>query len=438
MSNSDGSRFRFALRALRHRNYRLFFAGQTLSLIGTWMSQVATSWLVYRLTGSPFLLGLVGFSGQIPALIMTPFAGVWVDGWNKHRVLKITQALSMIQSFLLATLALSGAITMWQIVILTMFQGVVNAVDMPARQSFVIDMIEDRGDLPNAIALNSSMFNAARLVGPSIAGLVIAAAGEGYCFLIDGFSYLAVIGSLFLMHTTPHVQSAHRNVVAGMVEGWRYIVGFTPLRWILVLVGFVSLVGVPYTVLMPVFASAVLHGGPDTLGFLTAASGVGALVSAIRLAMRRTIVGLGRMIAILTLTFGGGLILFGVSRRPWISMLMMLVTGFSMMGLLASCNTIMQTIVDADKRGRVMSFYTLSFTGIAPFGSLIAGSLAARFGAPLTVISGGILCIASGIWFYLRLPELRRVVRPIYIELGIIPEVAGGIQAATTLQTPPE
>jgi MFS family permease len=439
MSNvEEGSRLKFALRALRHRNYRLFFGGQSLSLIGTWMTQVATSWLVYRLSNSALALGVVSFSGQLPALILTPFAGVWVDRWNRHKVLKITQTLSMLESFALAALALSGVITITHVVLLTMFQGVVNAIDMPARQAFVVEMIEDRSDLANAIALNSSMVNGARLIGPSIAGLIIAFAGEGYCFLIDGFSYLAVIGSLVLMYIAPGTVRTKQNVFRGLREGWEYIVGFTPLRSILGLVGFVSLVAMPYSVLLPIFAASVLHGDAHTLGFLTAATGIGALLSAITLAMRKTVVGLGRMITIVSFTFGGGLIAFGLSRSAWLSFPLMLIVGFSMMGMLAASNTIMQTIVAEDKRGRVMSFYTLSFSGVMPFGSLIAGWLATKIGAPLTVAAGGALCVAAAIWFASRLEDIRRVVRPIYIEMGILPEIAAGVQAASILQTPPE
>src|SRR5215468_1229009 len=403
------SRLKFALRALRHRNYRLFFGGQSLSLIGTWMTQVATSWLVYRVTKSPFLLGMVGFSGQLPALLLTPFAGVWVDRWNRHRVLKVTQVLSMLESFALAVLALTGLIDIWQIIVLTMFQGAVNAFDMPARQAFLVEMIEDRADLANAIALNSSMVNGARLIGPSIAGLIIAVAGEGYCFLIDGFSYLAVLASLFLMNINATQARSQRNVLEGLKEGWSYITGFLPLRSILGMVAFVSLTGFPYSVLLPVFASSVLHGGPHTLGFLTGAAGVGALASALTLAMRRTVVGLGRLINILVFTFGSALILVSFSRSVWLSLALMIPVGFSMMGLLAASNTIMQTIVEEDKRGRVMSFYTLSFTGIMPLGSLIAGTLASRMGASLTVAVGGSLCVACAVWFSTRLPEIRRI-----------------------------
>jgi MFS family permease len=433
------SRLKFALRALRHRNYKLFFGGQSLSLIGTWMTQVATSWLVYRVTKSAFLLGVVGFSGQLPALLLTPLAGVWVDRWNRHRVLKVTQILSMLESFALALLALTGLISIWQIVVLTMFQGAVNAFDMPARQAFLVEMIEDRADLANAIALNSSMVNGARLIGPSIAGVIIAVAGEGYCFLIDGFSYIAVIASLLLMKIRPSpTRAVRQNVITELHDGWAYVTGFAPIRGILTLLASVSLVGIPYMVLLPVFASNILHGGPHTLGFLTGASGVGALISAISLAMRKTIVGLGRMIAITALTFGAGLVGFGLSHWLWLSLLIMLVNGFSMMQQMSASNTILQTIVDEDKRGRLMSFYTMAFLGVAPFGSLMAGALASKIGAPLTVIVGGVLCIVVALWFAMQLKTIRSLVRPIYQELGILPEVATAMQTAAALQTPPE
>src|SRR5215831_14774224 len=353
---STGSTLQFVLRSLRHRNYRLFFMGQSLSLIGTWMTQVATSWLIYRLTNSAWLLGFVGFSGQLPAFFLSPFAGVWVDRWNRHRILKATQALSMLESFALAAVVFTGHANVWNIVALTAFQGVVNAVDMPARQAFLVEMVTDRADLANAIALNSSMVNSARLIGPSIAGIVIGIAGESYCFLIDGFSYLAVIGSLFLMTVTPVFRESRKNVFSELKDGFHYVWNFTPIRSILLLLMSVSLVGVPYSVLLPVFASQVLHGGPDTLGFLTGAAGLGALISAITLAARKTIVGLGRVIAITASTFGLGLIALGLSHWLWVSLPLMLVTGFSMMQQMSSSNTIMQTIVDESKRGRVMSF----------------------------------------------------------------------------------
>jgi MFS family permease len=428
-----------ALRALRSRNYRLFFAGQSISLIGTWMTRIATSWLIYRLTDSALLLGVSSFAGQIPAFFLAPIAGVWVDRWNRHRTLVVTQILSMLQSLALAALALSHRINIWWIVVLVLSQGLINAFDMPARQAFVIEMIEQRGDLSNAIALNSSMVNGARLIGPAIAGMVIAAVGEGYCFLIDGISYIAVIISLLAMRLD-RIEShrVDKRVIEELAEGWRYITGSLPIRSILLMLALVSLIGMPYTVLMPIMAGNVLHGGAHTLGFLMAASGVGALASAISLTLRKTVLGLGRMIAISAGMFGIGLIFFAMSRHLWLSMLLMVVTGFGMMQQLAASNTILQTIVDDDKRGRVMSFYTLSILGISPIGSLAAGTLASRFGAPATLIAGGACCVAGAIWFLRELPEIRHFIRPIYRQLGILPQVAKGLQSATALQTPPE
>lgn len=439
MKMENGSTLRFVLRSLRHRNYRLFFIGQGLSLIGTWMTLVATSWLIYRVTNSPWLLGFVGFSGQLPAFFLAPFAGVWIDRWNRLAILKITQVLSMAQSLALATVVFTNHVTVWNIAILTAFQGIVNAFDMPARQSFVVEMIQDRNDLANAIALNSTMVNGSRLIGPSIAGFVIAWGGEGYCFLIDGVSYLAVIVSLFLMRIgTAEITRNGKKVWSDLREGWEYVSRFTPIRSLLLLLVGSSLFGLPYSILLPVFASTVLHGGPHTLGFLTAATGLGALASAISLAMRRTVVGLGRMIAITAFTFGGGLIAFGLSHSLWLSLPLMFVVGFSMMQLMSGCNTIMQTIVEEKKRGRVMSFYTMALIGIMPFGSLLAGGVANKMGAPHTVMLGGSICIVSAVWFAFRLEEFRRIVRPIYVELGILPELATGIQAASAIQTPPE
>jgi MFS family permease len=402
------------------------------------MTQVATSWLIYRLTNSAWLLGFVGFSGQIPAFFMAPFAGVWVDRWNRHRILKITQTLSMIESFALAAVVFTGHTSVWNIVGLTMFQGVVNAVDMPARQAFLVEMVDDRADLANAIALNSSMVNGARLIGPSIAGVIIGIAGEAYCFLIDGFSYLAVIASLLLMTVRASARPERKNVLHELKDGLKYVAEFTPIRSILLLLMCVSLVGMPYSVLLPIFASDVLHGGPHTLGFLTGAAGLGALISAITLAARKTIVGLGRVIAITAFTFGAGLVALGLSHWLWLSLPLMLVTGFSMMQQMSSSNTIMQTIVEENKRGRVMSFYTMAFIGVAPFGSLIAGLAASKVGAPHTVMLGGALCMIVAFWFSRKLEGIRKVVRPIYVQLGILPEVATGIQTASALQTPPE
>jgi MFS family permease len=430
---------KFALRALRHRNYRLFFGGQSISLIGTWMTRVATAWLVYRLTHSALLLGVVSFAGQLPTFVFAPFAGVWVDRLNRHRVLMVTQALAMLQSLSLAALAFPGIITVPEIIALGAFQGLINAFDMPARQAFVIQMVEDKQDLGNAIALNSSMVNMARLIGPSFAGIIIAAAGEGFCFLIDGLSYLAVIASLIAMRALqPQMRSKRASVFHELREGWDYVSSFAPVRSILLLLALVSLVGMPYTVLMPIFAAGVLHGGPHTLGFLMAASGVGALAGAASLASRKSVRGLGKMIPIAAGVFGAGLIGFSLSRAFWLSLLLLLAAGFGMMTQMASSNTILQTIVSDERRGRVMSYYTMAFVGMTPFGSLFAGSLASRIGAPATVLISGACCGAGALWFSSRLKELRKLVRPIYVKLGIVPEVAAGLQAASSLRTPPE
>ena len=438
-SGVQGESWKFALRALRSRNYRLFFTGQSVSLIGTWMTQIATSWLVYRITGSAWLLGIVGFASRIPSFLLGPFAGVWVDRWNRHQTLVVTQILSMLQSFALAGLALARIITIREIIWLGLAQGIINAFDMPARQAFVIQMVEDRADLGNAIALNSSMVNMARLLGPSIAGVIIAAFGEGYCFLIDGFSYLAVIASLLAMSIAPgKSRGADKPVWHELKEGWHYVTHFVPIRSILLLLAVISLVGMQYTVLMPIFAAQVLHGGPHTLGFLMGASGVGALGGAMFLATRKNVLGLGRVVPLASAIFGAGLIALGLSRFLWLSLLLMLFVGGAMMTQMASSNTILQTVVQDDKRGRVMSFYSMAFLGMAPFGSLLAGGLAHQIGAPRTVMISGTICIAGAAWFASRLSAMREVVRPIYRTLGIIPEIATGIQSASALQTPPE
>jgi len=438
-SRAQGPNWKFALRALRSRNYRLFFTGQTVSLIGTWMTQIAASWLVYRLTGSAWLLGIVGFASRIPTFVLGPFAGVWVDRWNRHHTLVVTQILSMVQSFALAWLALAGIITIREVIWLGLAQGIINAFDMPARQAFVIQMVEDRADLGNAIALNSSMVNTARLLGPSIAGVIIAAVGEGYCFLIDGFSYLAVIASLLAMRIEAvQPRSAEKAIWQELKEGWGYVTRFVPIRSILLLLALVSLVGMQYTVLMPIFAGQVLHGGAHTLGFLMGASGVGAVAGAMFLATRENVLGLGRLVPLAAAVFGAGLIALGISRFLWLSLMLMLFVGGAMMTQLAASNTILQTIVQDDKRGRVMSFFAMAFLGMAPFGSLLAGALAHHIGAPRTVMISGTICIAGALWFASQLNAIREHVHPIYRTLGIIPEIATGIQTASALQTPPE
>jgi MFS family permease len=411
-----------AWRALRHRNFRLFFGGQTISLIGTWMTRIATSWLVYRLTHSALLLGTVSFAGQIPTFIFAPFAGVWIDRLDRRKVLVWTQTLAMVQSFALAGLTFSGLITIRWILILSVLQGIINAFDMPGRQSFMVQMVEDRADLGNAIAINSSMVNVARLIGPSLAGMLIAISSEAWCFLIDGISYIAVIVSLLIMRVhLPAVIRKASSTFHEMKEGWSYVSGFVPIRTILLLFAVVSLMGMPFVVLMPVFAVNVLHGGPHTLGFLMGAMGTGALVSALSLAVRRNVRGLIRMIPMAAAVFGLGLVGFGLSHSIWLSMVTAMIAGAGMMQGMAASNTIIQTLVSEDKRGRVMSYYTMAFVGMAPFGSLLAGWMAHVIGAPWTVIVNGAVVVLGALWFFTRLPALRVVVRPIYQEMGIIP-----------------
>jgi len=400
------------LRSFKYRNYRLFFGGQGISLTGTWLQNIAVSWLVYRLTNSALLLGVVGFAGQIPAFLVTPLAGVLVDRWNRHRILVVTQTLAMLQAFFLAFLVLTGHITVWQVITLAVFLGLVNAFDMPARQSFMVEIVERREDLGNAIALNSSMFNGARLLGPSVAGMLIAAVGEGGCFLLNGVSYLAVIAALLAMKVAPkELVVKQSRMLQGLREGFVYAYGYAPIRLVLMLLALISLAGMPYAVLMPVFAREILHGGAHTLGFLVGFSGVGALVGAVFLASRRSSGGLAKNIPVAAGVFGAGLIAFSQSRTLWLSLLLMLFTGFGMMVQMASSNTFIQTIVEDDKRGRVMSFYTMSFMGMIPFGSLLGGALASRIGAPATLLWGGITTILGAAVFTGKLPLLEEALR---------------------------
>jgi len=426
-------------RALRHRNFRLFLGGQVISLAGTWMQSVALSWLVYRMTRSPFLLGLVGFSGQIPSLFLAPLAGVWADRGDRRRIVIATQTLSMLQALALSALVLTGRITIVQVIVLSVVMGLVNGVDVPVRQAFLVQMVSGREDLANAIALNSSVFNAARLVGPAVAGFMIGLVGEGVVFLLNGLSYVAVIAALCAMRLDPRPAADHARspVLRHLREGIRYAFGFVPIRSLLLLIGLVSMMGVPFTVLMPIFATDVLHGGPHTLGFLMSSLGVGALGGALYLAQRRTVRGLGAVILSAVTLFGVSLLTFAASRLTWLSMLALAAAGLGMMVQMASSNTILQTIVDEDKRGRVMSFYAMAFMGTVPLGSLLAGALAARIGAPGTVAVGGVACLAGAAAFARALPALREQIRPIYRRLGIVPEVATGLQTATDLAAPP-
>ncbi len=410
-----------AWRALRHRNFRLFFFGQSVSLIGTWMTRLATSWLVYRMTHSALLLGVVSFAGQIVSFLLGPFAGVWVERLNRRQLLVWTQAAAAVQSLALAALTLAHVINLWEIIALSAFQGLINAFDMPGRQSFLVHMVEDRDDLSNAIAINSSMANGARLIGPAIAGIVIAGFGEGWCFLLDGVSYFAVIASLLMMRVhLIEIRRSASSMLEQMGEGWDYVRTFRPIRTILMMFALLSLMGWPYSVLLPVFAGQVLHGGAHTLGWLTGASGVGALISGLSLAVRKSVIGLTRMLQIAGAMLGSALILFGLSHTLWLSLVLMVFAGFGLMQGAAVSNTIIQTLVKEDKRARVMSYYTMAFFGSAPFGSLLVGALAHRIGAPHTVMVTGACCVAGSLWFTFELPKVREIMRPIYQSMGLL------------------
>lgn len=409
------------LPALRSKNFQLFFAGQGISLIGTWMTQLATIWLVYDLTNSPLMLGVVGFSSQIPSFFLAPFGGVFVDRFSRYHTLIGTQVLAMIQSLTLAALALTGVIQVWHIIALSLFQGFINALDAPARQAFVPELVEHREDLANAIAINSTMVNGARLIGPAIGGLLIAGVGTAYCFLIDGLSYIAVIAALLAMKVKPWKNIVtDGNPLQKVKDGFVYAFSFPPIRAVLLLSALVSLMGLQNTILVPVIAEQVLKGGAESLGFLMAASGVGALTGGIYLTTRQTILGIGKLIALAPAILGIGLIAFSLSRFLPLSLFTMLFVGLGTILQIAASNTFLQTIVEDDKRGRLMSLYTMSFLGMIPVGNLLGGFLASHIGAPNTLIIDGIVCILGSIIFSRQLPALRQMMRPIYEEKGIL------------------
>lgn len=415
------SNFSHAWRALRHRNFQLYFVGQGISLLGNWMTNLATSWLVYRLTHSVLLLGVVSFAGQIVAFALCPFAGVWIERISRRNLLLITQAAAAVQSLSLAILTLSHRITLAEIVALMVFQGIINAFDMPGRQTFLVQMVGDRNDLPNAIAISSSMVNGARLIGPAIAGLVIAAVGEGWCFLIDGVSYFAVIASLLLMRIQPtDMRRRTTTMLEQMREGWTYISTFHPVRSLLLLFAFFCLMGYSYVILLPVFAAEILHGNARTLGWLTGASGIGAFTSALSLAVRKSVVGLSHRLQAATFMVSIALILFGLSHTLWLSLVLMAFIGFGIMQCASASNTIIQSLVDDTMRARVMSFYTMAFFGSAPFGSLFASGLAHRIGAPHAVMVTGTICLLGATLFTLDLPRINAGMEPIYRQMGLI------------------
>ena len=398
-------------RAFNAKNYRIFFFGQSISLIGTWMQQIAMSWLVYRLSGSAFLLGIVGFTGRIPIFILASVGGVISDCYDRKRILILIQMLAMIQAFVLAALVFSGAIAIWHLVGLSIMLGILNAFEIPTRQSFVIEMVEKPEYLGNAIALNSSMFNAARLIGPSLAGVLIATLGEGVCFILNGISFLTVILALFAMNVVSRsVKIRSERILQGFKEGFFYTFEFLPRRYTLMLLALVSLMATPYQVLMPVFAEEILQGGPKILGFLMGASGIGALSGALYLASRRSLIGTENKIPLAAIILGVGLIAFSFSRYLWLSLFCMIFVGFGTIVQAASSNILLQTISDDDKRGRVMSFYAMAFMGTMPFGSLLAGSLASIIGAANTLLIGSSVCILGALLFAFKLPSIQRMI----------------------------
>lgn len=421
-SNISGS-LKIMFRSLRYRNYRLYFSGQGISLIGTWMQRIAMPWLVYNMTGSTLLLGIVSFTGQIPTLLLSPVAGVLTDRWNRYHVLVVSQILSLVQASILAWLCLTGLIEIWHIVVLSITLGCINAFDVPSRQSFIIDMVGKKEDLGNAIALNSTMFNGARLIGPSIAGLLLATTSEGICFLVNALSYLFVIGSLLLMKLEKKVMKKKKpEIMKELKEGLNYTFGFAPIKHVIILLSLVSLTGMSYSVLMPVFAKEILQGGSQTYGFLMGAAGLGALAGSLYLASQTTILKLGRIVPASAILFGGGLVVLSFSRVFPLSMFIIVFVGMGLMLQTATSNTILQTITEDDKRGRVMSFYTMAVMGTAPFGSLLAGTLAKFIGTPATMLLGGISTILGALFFLKKLPQLKLAVRPVYIKLGLLPE----------------
>jgi MFS family permease len=407
------------LRALRHRNFQLFFSGQLISLIGTWMQTTAQAWLVYKITNSPLQLGAVGFASQFPVFLVAPLGGIVADRFNRQRVVVGTQVASMILALILAVLTLTHTVQVWHIFVLAALLGVVNAFDIPGRQAFLVDMV-GREDLMNAIALNSSMFNGARIIGPAVAGILVAKIGEGWCFFANGISYVAVIIGLLMMRVQrPARRAAPASPWAHLIEGFRFVFRTAPMRAILLLLGLVSLVAMPYTILMPIFADKILHGGARGLGILMGATGVGALLAALTLASRTGVHGLGRWVAFSCAGFGVSLILFSWSRNFWLSAALLLPVGFGMMLQMSSSNTLIQAMVPDHLRGRVMAVYSMMFMGMAPFGAFLGGASADRLGAPLTVSMGAVACIGGAALFGLQLPKIRVEARQLIVAQGM-------------------
>lgn len=420
-------------RALRHRNFRLFFVGQFISLTGTWMQTVAQSWLVYRLTGSVALLGAIGFASQIPVFLLSPIGGAVADRFNRHRILIATQSTAMTLAFILSALTLLGYVQVWHLFVISIGFGLTNAFDIPCRQAFAVDMV-GKDDLLNAIALNSSMFNGARIVGPAIAGLLVATIGEGWCFFANGASYIAVLAGLLMMRISPVIRPRKSGTIENIREGFAFVLRNRPIRALLLLLGLVSLMGMPYAVLMPIFADKYLGGGSDTLGFLMGASGTGALVAALILASRKAVFGLGKWIAASSALFGLAIIGFGFSTSFWLSLGLLLIAGFAMMTQMSASNTLVQAMVPDDLRGRVMSVYSMMFMGMAPIGALLAGAAANFIGPPATVAIGGMACILGSIVFSSRLSGLSAEGRQMILSLQMSP---GEPASKASFQIPP-
>jgi MFS family permease len=432
---------RQTFRSLAHRNFRLFIIGQGLSLIGTWMQQSATSWVVHEQTHTggdePLWQGVVSFSAQIPAFFLAPVAGAVADHFNRRRVILLAQTVMMVQASALAALTLSGQITVVQIALLSVLLGLANAFDMPGRQAFMTEMIDNREDLSNAIALNSSIFNGARLVGPSLAATMLAATNAGFCFLANALSYLAVLWALVLIRVPARPRRrAGRQLLRGVAEGFRYAFGFAPIRTLLLLVAIMGMAGISFTVLLPMIAVKTLNGGVGTFGVLTVASGLGALIGAVYLAARTTVVGLGRWTLAMSAVAGVGLIAFSFSEKPWIAAALLIVIGFALMVQMGATNIILQTIVDDDKRGRVMSLYVMSFLGMAPLGALLTGVLANQFGPAAALRVNGALCLAGSLAFAFQFRRIRAHIRPIYVRLGILPEMTSSVYPALSPPAP--
>ncbi|HET6638602.1 MAG TPA: MFS transporter [Gemmatimonadota bacterium] len=403
-----------ALRSLRHRNFRLFAAGQLVSMTGTWVQLVAQSWLVYRLTGRATLLGLVGFAGNFPIFLLAPIGGALADRFERRRIIVVTQAISMVLAFVLAALTLGGIVREWHIVALAAGLGIIHAFDIPARQSFLVEMV-GREDLINAIGLNSSLFNGARMAGPAVAGILVAAIGEGWCFLINAISFAAVLVALLAIRVPPLQTPAKTSTLSRIREGFAFAARERPVRALLLMLAFLSLTGMPFMVLMPVFADRVLFGGPAAYGILMSAAGMGALSGAIALASKRDVRGLGGWVARAAIGFGSLLAVFSLSRSMWLSVLLLLPIGFTMMLQISSSNTLIQTMVPDALRGRVMSVYSMMFMGMAPLGALLAGWSADRIGAPRTVLIGGTACAAAAAIFRWSLPRLRADARRLIV-----------------------